>query len=916
MRTIRTRMVAWLLCLALLVLSVSEGLQPGYADSSYPGADKLKEHGFIQGNEVGDLMVEKVLTRAEACVLLAELYGKKAEAQAYKADSGFTDVSSKDWFAPFVAFARDQDWVSGVGDGRFLPLDHINLQMWAVMLNRALKYETTWTTAVADLEDIGIKIYALNPLKLKRGEAFDAMWAAVNKPQKGQTKSVGEMLGRLAPKEVSITGVETPSMQIIKLKVSAPLDATKVLDPSKYELVLSSGQRLEIEKVQYDEAAGLITIVLKHPLQSQQEVRFQVSGVAAKSGTGELVNRGYETFVIADVHPPKVLSVTALGARALRVDFDEPVRGPLAKKDFVFDKIVTVKHVTLVDDGYACIIELYSNVTGSLKVTPQQTIRDFWGHSVIAAPISVDMKADKTPIAVVGVKDVTATSFVLEFNKVLMSVDQSGAFFKVDGRNSDGSAELDGRFVKVKFTNNYLRPGTNRLSILGGAVKDFNNVLIAAQSVDVLVPEDSTAPYSENGVSLVKSDLIEIRFNEILKSKDTNLLLRHNYVLTDLVKAIDVSDLISEVTFNNEKMLLSIKLKQEILGEFRLEIKQLLDIVGNNGATYYDFVARDMKAPSPANWVARVYNMGREEQLLRINYDEPMASEGKYSVVDPENYIIAGKSLNQFDKSLLRIELADDGRSVEIYYPGKKHGGMDFAAGVTNDILVARVADVVGNFTDSFINILPLQHTGGMRIASADQVEPHVVRLVVHDTILALEKNDIIVEAKGRRVNFTTAELVQGVDGGHGTAIQLVFDAPLPMPAFVRTIQGGTVNRFGDKFMNTAVPVTDKVGPTIEQVGTGAAKVDSVQYIELTRTIVIRFNEDIDARTVSLLTFEVPGVKLDNIAAVANEIRITVALEDKAKVQQGTTVMQKVEIRDRVGNSTTGILTSVTSVSR
>lgn len=918
MKTLRTRAVAWVLSLAFLLLFASEGWIVSFADSSYPGADKLKEHGFIHGNEKGDLMVEKVLTRAEACVLLAELYGKKAEAQSYKEDDGFDDVHAKDWYAPYVSFARAQKWVEGVGGGKFLPNDAISLQMWAIMLNRALKYPTTWATAVADLEDIGVKIYALNPLKLKRGEAFDAMWAAVNKPQYGQTKSLGETLGKIAPKEATIQSIETPSMQIVKFKVSAPLDAAKATDPGRYEFTTSNGQTLEVGKIQYDESAGVITVMFKQPSQSQQEVYFKVSGVSMKVGSGELVNKGYEKFVLADVHPPKVVSITALGARAIRVDFDEPVRSPIAKKDFVFDKIVTVKNIVMVDDAYACIIEFYSDVTGTLKVTPQQTIRDFWGHSVIAAPMSVDMKADKTPIVVVGVKDVTATSFVLELNKVLMSAEQNAAYFRVDGKTSDGHAELNGRFVKVKFTNNYLKPGANRITMLGGALRDYNNVQSASQYIDVMVPEDHDAPYSETGVVMGKSDLLEIKFNEILKSKGSDLLLRSNYVLTDLAKGEDISALISEVTFDNDKALLRIKLKKELLGDFRLEIKQLMDIAGNSGATYFDFAARDMKAPSPADWVARVYNAGREEQLLRINFDEPMASDGKYSVIDPENYIVAGKSLTKLDKNLLKIELTDDGRAVEIYYPGKKHGGMDFVTGTAGELLIARVADVEGNFTDSFSNTLKIQITGGMKVASAQQVEPHVLRLIVHDTIVGLEPNDIIVEAKGKRIHFATAEIVQGVDGGHGSAIQLVFESPVTMPAQVRTIKGGTVNRFGDTFVNSsAIPVLDKIGPAIEQqVVAGGNRVDSVHYTESTRTIAIRFSEDIDARTVSLLTFEVPGITLDNIVAVANEIRITVALEDKAKIQEGTSVVQKIEIRDKVGNSTTGIITSVTSVTR
>lgn len=54
------------------------------------------------------------------------------------APAGFSDVSSEDWFAPYVEVCVEQGLLNGAGDGRFLPHEPVNNDEALVMAARAL----------------------------------------------------------------------------------------------------------------------------------------------------------------------------------------------------------------------------------------------------------------------------------------------------------------------------------------------------------------------------------------------------------------------------------------------------------------------------------------------------------------------------------------------------------------------------------------------------------------------------------------------------------------------------------------------------------------------------------------------------------------------------------------------------------
>ncbi len=901
----------------LLVFALIFGILPAgnYAYGTYPGADKLKEFGFIKGGTDGDLMVERLLKRSEACVLLAEIHGEIEAAKNFKGagPNKFSDVSDGDWFAPYVRYANSRGWVNGYSDGLFRPNDYVSVQMWAKMLLEALGYYDSWSTSVADLGRLGVKVYAVNSLEIKRGEAFDALWAAVNKTPKGETRSLGEILGKLKPKQADIVKVDIPSLINVDIFVSEDLNAAAAQDSANYMFLEDGKTELKIKSVAYNSSEKKISVVFESALKTGSTLTLERVNVGMV-GEGALEKSGFGEITVQDNVPPSVISMTSLGTRAIKIVFSEPVysrNGELVRGDFVFDKPVNVKSVKLMENGSVAIIELNTAFKGALSVQPQKSIRDLYGHVLITDKQVVNMAVDTTQLTVDSVISVSPVEVVFKLSKGMSSVrSDASMFMSGNNRISDGGAELDGDILKIKFTKNYMPVGRTTITVKAGAMTDYSGSPSSAFNYDVVVPSDSETPYAQNGVVAEKQNQLKIKFNEPLKTTGTKLLARSNYKLTFFENGeVNKSNIISSVNYDSANYTIVINTSENMLGDYRLEIGELFDLSGNDGSTFFDFAVGDVMPPNSAKWSAKIYDQGKARQVVRIKFDEPMMLEGKNGVLDPENIMFGKVAFDKLDASRLELKPNLSGDELEIIYPGKIAGGMDFTLNELGsmNLLIARVADAAGNLTESIVNTVVVTQPNGMRISQAELVASDLVKLTINDEAFDIDHTDIVIEAAGKRV---FGELSAEVEGGN-TSIFIRFSSSLASPVTVRTVAGNSVNKYGEKFANTAaVNVTDKIGPTVETVNGN----ENVYYDAAKRTIVIVFSELIDPRVVSLLSFEVPGIGIENITVSGKEVRMVVAAADKDKVMVDQLVLQKQEIRDLQGNGTLDIVTSVKNI--
>ena len=105
-------------------------------DWFFGAAQYVYRHEIMTGISATSFAPNAPFTRAMVVATLFRIYhGRTANASDWRLNP-FTDVSSEQWFAPYVAWAHMEQIVEGVGTNRFAPNDRVDRQQFATMLHR------------------------------------------------------------------------------------------------------------------------------------------------------------------------------------------------------------------------------------------------------------------------------------------------------------------------------------------------------------------------------------------------------------------------------------------------------------------------------------------------------------------------------------------------------------------------------------------------------------------------------------------------------------------------------------------------------------------------------------------------------------------------------------------------------------
>ena len=132
--------VSVLIVLLLLTVIITPALatsNPAFADVStsewfHPYVRWANAHGIMQGTGGGNFSPNTAMTRAQLVTVLWRIDGEPTP--TYNAN--FSDVTAKQWYTDAVNWAASRAIVGGVGGGRFAPHDNITREQFATVLNR------------------------------------------------------------------------------------------------------------------------------------------------------------------------------------------------------------------------------------------------------------------------------------------------------------------------------------------------------------------------------------------------------------------------------------------------------------------------------------------------------------------------------------------------------------------------------------------------------------------------------------------------------------------------------------------------------------------------------------------------------------------------------------------------------------
>ena len=397
--------------------------------------------------------------------------------------------------------------------------------------------------------------------------------------------------------------------------------------------------------------------------------------------------------------------------------------------------------------------------------------------------------------------------------------------------------------------------GTAYVYVMKDAVKDYWDNKNSQQMIQVEVEVDNTPPSVEK-VEVKDEDKIEITFSEELKSDTANK--KANYALLDS-KGEEIDNIIKSVSYSSKKV--TVTFKEDLNGDYAIVIKNIEDLEGNKMSTEtVPFTVGDETAPDPSKFEATLYNSGEKDQMIKINFKDVMATEGKYAVTDAEKYVLLDENYKEIvmleDIKGVEIVVTDDGKAVEIYVPSaadvdskdKKPGKdyVDIDPDTYKYVRVYRVADAVGHKMEVMYTDVDLNAAADVIINKAEAVARDTIEVTFSAELVILEAEEIVI----KNSNENAIEIA-GVDtklkDGKTVAVftlaeKLSYDAKYKGSVVKVSVDTGKDNdidsqdRYNNKLdENTWKYVEDKIKPELYNDGKDGNFADQTGALEFVK---------------------------------------------------------------------------------
>lgn len=205
-------------------------------------ANFLASKKLLLGDDSGNLMLDKELTREEMVVILSRLMGQESIAKTYPTDNmTFADVPAGDAYAPYIAWAQDNMITQGYDETTFGFGQSLTAEQTKLFFARVLGY-TNLTDAeqLAKADEVGITAgsTADNNTAIKRADMALLMSNTVYaKTSAGVV--LGEELKVLEPAQPPVAALEVASATVANASAVKVTFNRAVADTSKVTFALT-----------------------------------------------------------------------------------------------------------------------------------------------------------------------------------------------------------------------------------------------------------------------------------------------------------------------------------------------------------------------------------------------------------------------------------------------------------------------------------------------------------------------------------------------------------------------------------------------------------------------------------------------------------------------------------------------------
>lgn len=677
--------------------------------------EALVEAGIIGGYADGTFKPANSITRAEFAKILALVLDLEEDAAAA---SVFTDVPA--WAKGYVGALVNAELTTGVTATTYGSNQNISREQLATFFVRAWDLEeaaeeVNLTPKFNDADKVAP--YAKANVALAGEIGFINGLPNGNFDPKGNAQR--QAVARLAyefytnseeylaaaeevikenapvPAELAVEKVYADNMKEVVIEFNQAVEEESATDKANFSL--KSGKVIKLATLSED--ATTVTLTLEGTLTNNKADAVSVSGVSAKEGDSVLDVKNVE-FTTVDNTLPEVKEVTALGTKALKVEFSEPVQ-TVQQKDFTLDGKAFFGKIDTASNYRSVVIRPYS--TTALEVGDHTLtvsgVKDFANFVALNSTHEFTVVEDKDAPTI---EEATATLeyVTITFSEIVdpETISASKVYWKSgDSKKAAASYEqlADNKYRYHFNESNFLPTGSVTIYVEG--VKDYSGNEIAKDtSVSVTPVIDQTRPEVKK-VEALDKNTIKVTFSKPME--EASVKERNNYTVKNKDDKVVSVEGAKFVDGSNKEVLITLYGSLST-GNNTLTIKNLKDSTKLKN-TMLDYTGTVTLADTANPKIASKF-VNKSDRRVVIEFNKKMDIE---SLVNYSNYhITLGTDVVPLTEDIAEISVLQDGKVVVFQFVERyKNKVVDFADGSVTYLHVLGVKDTSNNLLDEFI---------------------------------------------------------------------------------------------------------------------------------------------------------------------------------------------------------------------
>lgn len=869
----------------------------------------LKEAGIMNGFPDGLSHLERTLTRAElAKIIVNSLSLEPVTGVATYKDKGY---SANHWAAPYIEAATQAGILQGKDTvkGLFDPSGNVTVQELAKVLVTALKLDvpadanntaSAWAKGyVAAAVEKGLIPDGVNyQAAATRSQAVVAAYAIYEANQVPTVKSYKVV----DPKNVEFTMSDG---EVVKVALETALEANKETEVKftyqdreythKVTYVTTVAQTVQSVKadnlkqivVTFDgtvdpETAGnednyvikdrtfysatlsedksSVTLLLDNDnnanfLTNQKEVELEIKNV--KNGDGTKTFNQKVKFTPSDVTAPTVKEVVALGTKAFKIKFSEPINPATALASSYY-KVDGKAVGASVKFGFPDTVIVQTSLTVGEHKVAVSNVADYSGLKVAPVDNTFTAAEDTAAPEVVSATTKDLKKVIVEFNETIKSVSMDS--YANSSSNKPNKIDIDDTKVTLYFNNN-INYTENTITLK--AVSDYSDNK-ADREVKVTPVLDTVRPtVTESKIKLDTNGhyIAEVRFSEELEM--TSAQNRENYVLKNSDgKIADVNGVDAKghphLAPKYDKRVVTVDLGFGLKNEkYTLTISGVKDTaaVGNEiiPVTVDLDVANAQNGEIDRVWFENI--PGSTEKFLYVEFNKELATSGEGVATSPAKYKLLKKATG--DTAYTEVGQLTDEENNVILISGKTVQIRTKLSLIDANSTFAVKASYIANAEGKYLK----QNSSYDLIKEISAID----KIKVKDNVKAISNSEVKVEFESKIDNYSVSDfIINGAtpisatvgDGGKSLTLKLASKDELKSgwaandkPVFKTVDQDyiTTQNEYGTKILaeTNGYGINDEIKPEIKYGSLELLSATGATYrFALDTTEEVKFNVD------------------------------------------------------------------------